>query len=345
MELCDLKWKEFFLDEIFSEIKRGKRLKRSDHISGDTPYVSSSALNNGVDAFVGNEKKVRKYKDCLSLANSGSVGSCFYEPFEFVASDHVTHLKGNYTQEQYLFMANMLNRLSEKYNFNREINDERITREKIMLPVDSEGNPDFVVMESIIKSIKVRKYQDYKIYIDKQVEKLEFKDIEKLSVKKWDKFYIDDIFKIESGKRLESYNMVTGTRPFIGATEFNNGITNYISNTNASLDKNVLGVNYNGNVVINFYHPYECIFSDDVKRFHLKHYPDNKYILLFFKTIILQQKPKYSYGYKFNGKRMKRQIIMLPVNDVGEPDYEYMEQYIKNLMIRKYKDYIQYNTK
>ena len=36
---------------------------------------------------------------------------------------------------------------------------------------------------------------------------------------------------------------------------------------------------------------------------------------------------------------------MLPVNDAGNPDYEYMEQYIKNLMIKKYKEYIEYVEK
>ncbi len=53
----------------------------------------------------------------------------------------------------------------------------------------------------------------------------------------------------------------------------------------------MLGVNYNGNgMVIGFYHPYECIFSDDVKRFHLKHHEDNEFVLLFMKVAILQQK-------------------------------------------------------
>ena len=79
--------------------------------------------------------------------------------------------------------------------------------------------------------------------------------------------------------------------------------------------------------------------------FILKEYTDNKFVLLFFKTIILQQKNKYSYAYKFNSTRMKRQIIMLPVNDAGNPDYEYMEQYIKNLMIKKYKAYLEYVEK
>lgn len=165
----------------------------------------------------------------------------------------------------------------------------------------------------------------------------------KLSDREWKPFILEKIFRIESGKRLESYNMTDGRRPFIGATDNGNGITNYVSNINDSLDKNVLGVNYNGNgMAISFYHPYECIFTDDVKRFHLIEAKDNKYVLLFFKVIILQQKPKYNYGYKFNGNRMKRQIILIPVCKSGEPDYKFMEQYMKELEQQKKVEYCNY---
>ena len=34
--------------------------------------------------------------------------------------------------------------------------------------------------------------------------------------------------------------------------------------------------------------------------------------------------------------------IILPVTDDGTPDYEYMEQYAKNLMLQKYKRYLAY---
>lgn len=175
MDLSDLDWKEFFIEKVFSNPKRGKRLKKEDHIEGDIPYVSSSSFNNGVDAFVGNEHKVRKYKDCLSLANSGSVGSCFYEPFEFIASDHITHLKGEYTPQQYLFMACMLNRLSEKYNFNREINDMRISREKIMLPLTEEGKPDLEYMDSYINKIIIHKKKEYLRFAEETISNLEYK--------------------------------------------------------------------------------------------------------------------------------------------------------------------------
>ena len=47
------------------------------------------------------------------------------------------------------------------------------------------------------------------------------------------------------------------------------------------------------------------------------------------------QKGEYNYDYKFSFSGVQRQIIMLSINDVGEPDYKYMEQYIKNTFIKK----------
>lgn len=166
LNLNDREWKPFFLTELFTAIQRGKRLKSEDHIPGDMPYVSSSALYNGVDNFVSNTEKVRIFCDCISLANSGSVGSSFYEPFSFVASDHVTHLKNEqYNKYHYLFIASVMNRLSQKYNFNREINDNRISREKIMLPIDTEGNLDLDFMEQYIKERESQLIQKYKEFI------------------------------------------------------------------------------------------------------------------------------------------------------------------------------------
>jgi len=159
----------------------------------------------------------------------------------------------------------------------------------------------------------------------------------------WKEFSIEEIFQIKPGKRLTKSSMKKGTRPFIGASDSNNGITGFVSNENISLDSNILGVNYNGSVVENFYHPYECIFSDDVKRFSLKDNVGNKYIYLFIKAVILKQKEKYQYGYKFNEKRMLRQKILLPVDESGTPDYNLMESYMKekeSALLEKFKNHI-----
>lgn len=161
-QLEQKEWSEFYLKDIFTEIQRGKRLKKDDHNKGEMPYVSSSALNNGIDGFVSNTEKVRIFKKCLSIANSGSVGATFYQPFSFVASDHVTKLQNdNFNEFIYLFIASVTKRLSEKYSFNREINDPRIRREKIVLPTNKKGQPDYEYMENYIKKLEYEKLIKY----------------------------------------------------------------------------------------------------------------------------------------------------------------------------------------
>ncbi|WP_165811686.1 restriction endonuclease subunit S [Aliarcobacter skirrowii] len=167
--LDNKEWKEFFLTEIFDKIQRGKRLTKSNQKMGSIPYISSTASTNGVDNFISNKNGVRVFSDCLTIANSGSVGASFYHPYDFVASDHITHLKNEELNEfVYLFIATLTNRFSGKYNFNREINDLRISREKILLPINSEDTPDYAYMEQYIINMKHKKIKQYLDYLEKQ---------------------------------------------------------------------------------------------------------------------------------------------------------------------------------
>lgn len=170
IELLDKKeWREFFLIDIFPTIQRGKRLTKQNQKMGNIPYISSTASNNGVDNFIGNKTNVRIFSNCLTIANSGSVGASFYQPYKFVGSDHITHLKNEgMSKYVYMFISSLTNRFSEKYNFNREINDARISREKIMLPINENQEPDFKYMEQYIKNLKYKKINQYLKYLESQ---------------------------------------------------------------------------------------------------------------------------------------------------------------------------------
>ncbi|MWQ50100.1 restriction endonuclease subunit S [Glaesserella parasuis] len=153
--LRNTEWREFSFSQVFVEIQRGKRLTKSNQQDGTTPYVSSTATNNGVDNFIDNSTNVRIFENCLTLANSGSVGSTFFHYYTFVASDHVTALRLEKPNKYiYLFLSGIIKRLEEKYSFNREINDKRIQREKILLPVNEDGLPDWQFMENFMKQIE-----------------------------------------------------------------------------------------------------------------------------------------------------------------------------------------------
>jgi len=169
--LCEKEWKPFCFKKIFTSIQRGKRLKTDDHLPGKVPYISSSATNNGVDNYISNEKGVRKFSNCLTIANSGSVGRAFYHKYTFVASDHVTQLKNPaFNQYIYCFLAPIVSRLSEKYNFNREINDHRINKEILLLPVTNSNSkePDWDYMEQYTKAIMHQQVTTYLEYLSKK---------------------------------------------------------------------------------------------------------------------------------------------------------------------------------
>lgn len=160
--LNDCKWESFNITDVFPTIKRGKRLKNADHRPGKVPYVSSSAINNGVADYIQEDDNTRTFSNCISLANSGSVGSAFYEPFKFVASDHITHLKLKYDNSfVYLFLTTILEMQKSNFSFNREINEPRIKALKIMLPVTDSGEPDYDYMEQYVKNLMIQKYKQY----------------------------------------------------------------------------------------------------------------------------------------------------------------------------------------
>ncbi|EDP2965709.1 type II restriction endonuclease subunit S [Campylobacter jejuni] len=165
-------WKEFNFDEIFL-YKRGKRYKKGDHVSGDIAYISSSAFNNDVDNFVSPPSYMTIYQNKLTLANSGSVGTCFYHPYQFVASDHcmVIWLKEReLNKEIALFLIPIFERFKDKHGFDWEINDERLRAESFLLPTDSKGNLAFEFMENTIKALKKEAAKNVILYNDAKIK-------------------------------------------------------------------------------------------------------------------------------------------------------------------------------
>lgn len=348
LTLDSVEWKEFKFTDIFTKIQRGKRLTKGDQIEGGIPYVSSTSINNGVDNFISNEENIRKFENCLTLANSGSVGSCFYQQYEFIGSDHVTILENkNFSKEVYLFLSSIIKRLEEKYSFNREINDARIRRETVILPVNSKGSPHWQFMEDYIKqerrkqAIQIRNYYEPKLLMLagelaglEEVRTISFhRDFQKSQSIEWKEFWLEDVCEIKSGKDIYERERIVGKIPYITATASQNGIGYFIGNSNTTLEQGCLSVNRNGSVGYSFYHDYLALFGNDTRKLKLKE--QNKYVGLFISRIITNQKEKYGYGYKMGTARLKRQKIMLPVNADGTIAYGYMVDQMKWLEFKE----------
>ncbi|MGO3650970.1 restriction endonuclease subunit S [Vagococcus sp.] len=332
-------WEFFSLDKIFTTIQRGKRLTKKNQIKGDIPYISSTKYNNGVDSFIGNEENVRKFSNCLTIANSGSVGNIFYHDYEFIASDHVTALVNEeLVKEHYMFLIASISMIGEKYSFNREMSDDRIKREKIKLPAINPDEPDWEFMKEYIN------YQQGIVSeLPPQTELHIISDERELSEVDWAPFSIEDIATVDGGADWEEYNRVKGKSPFIGSSSTNNGVTDFVNyeGRENKVSSGVIGINRNGSVGYAFYHPYSAYFSGDTRFVEVTGYKGNRHVNQFIVTCILKQKNKYAYGYKMGTKRIERQKILLPITDDEKIDYEFMEQYMKrqeNKIINQMKE-------
>lgn len=344
LSLQSVGWGEFKIEDIFS-IENCKCSKASVLGKGNIPYVGATNRNNGVMRFVKPIPELITKGNCIAFIcdGEGSVGLSIYKKENFIGSTTVkvgrNKFLNRYNAE---FITIIADRVRSKYNFGFKRNETHLKNEILILPTTPQGEPDYAFMEAYMKQKEQEKLNAYKAYIAKRFEELkDRKEVEGLREKEWGEFEIKEVFHLNSGKRLTKADMKKGKKPFIGATDANNGITEYVSNTNISEDSNILGVNYNGSVVENFYHPYTALFSDDVKRLSFKNTEGNRFLYLFAKTQILKQRGKYQYGYKFNGTRMNKQKILIPLNENKEPDYEYMEHYMKGVEYKKLKAYLE----
>ena len=348
--LKDVKWDEFTITNILGNSINSKAWHSKDLEFNNfdnnigIPYITRTSLNNGLYGLV-----VPNSKYVLNPANSISLGAenaqYFVQPFRFITGNKMYYYhRDNLSLEALKFIVVCLNKSLKDagFGFGLGLTGTRSNNRKLMLPITKTGEPDYKFMEEYIKEREAKLKEQYKNHVKARAEML----AKKMEMKpEWTEFLISKIFEIKAGKRLTKTNMKSGKIPFIGSSDSCNGITNFVSNENSSTDKNILGVNYNGSVVENFYHSYKCTFSDDVKRFSTIETKGNKYIYLFLKNAILKQKCKYMYGYKFNESRMKKQKIMLPIDSKGEPDYTYMENYMKYLEQKKLLEYLDYINK
>lgn len=333
LKLEDREWEVFNYEVVFPFISRGKRLKKDDHVSGRKPYVSSTANNNGVDAFIGNDVGVRQYEDCLTVANSGSVGTAFFHPYEFVASDHVTSLKNpNFNEYVYKFLIPIVQRLQEKYSFNREINDRRIRRESILLPVDHKGDPDWEFMAAYMR-------EQEKLMLEKVLPYFKERLLNNLLAlgalpdSLWGGAKLSDLFTITIGKNLDGNKIDrdSGCTPYVTRKETSNGLDGFTGGHDEKyLWSQVPAITIGNETAKPFVQTHEFYTGTKVNILTPKK-PMSVGVLQFIARCIEANKDRYSYSYTANSTRLGEQRLMLPITVSGELNTAYMESEIARI--------------
>lgn len=78
-----VEWSDVKFDEIFNNIKQGKRLKKADQIEGRIPFVMSGVTNTGVSNYISNPI-VMFPKNSITV---DIFGNTFFRNYDFNAGD------------------------------------------------------------------------------------------------------------------------------------------------------------------------------------------------------------------------------------------------------------------
>ncbi len=350
--LEEKEWAIFTLSDI-AVIGSGHDINAQERIDGDTPFITAGTSNNGIGYFVGNVNESLS-RNIISVNRTGSVGESFYHPYKALYANNCRRIILKFSANPYvqLFIAHNISEQKCVFNYGRISGTARLQILRILLPVTDVGEPDYEYMAEYTRKKRENLLSKYREYVADRLS--EFGDavaIPSLKEKEWSPFAIIDLFDSFVPGKGKGLNHLTKTNSmdgisYIGATNRNNGILCYVEKECKSaklIQKgNCVGFIKNGDGAAGYaiYKAEDFVSTSDV----IYGYADwlNEYTGLFFVAAQDLIENKYSHGYKRNMLHLSADKVMLPERPGGNPDYEYMEQYVKNLMIRKYRQYLEY---
>lgn len=343
--LSEKSWQSFRLLDYFDFIK-GDQKDMSTLEAGELPLVSAKNSNNGYKAFVADNDKKIFSGHCLTLNNDGDGGAgiAYYQPTEFFLDTHVTALypKIDLSKESLLFISRSITNQRDKFGHGYSLNNKRLNIFRVMLPVNDSGEPDFEYMENYVCANEGKILQRYNNYLAETPPPLRNLPLNK---KIWQPFFISDLFRLETGKSkgLNHFEEDASGISYLGATNRNNAVLTFVRPVENLIQRgNCIAFirNGEGSVGYSVYKREDFIATSDITC----GYADflNEFIGMFITTVADKVRGKYNFNYKRSDTRLKREKLMLPINDSGAPDFEYMEAFIKNIVAEKYRRYLEY---
>lgn len=308
-----------YINEVFN-ISRGTRLTKKDQKPGDIPFITAGSINDGFKQKISNEG-LTLYHNVITIDMFGFVK---YRNYYFYCDDNIIVLspKDELTDMEMVYFALCLAHQTEgKYDYGRQCRLKNI--EGFTVP-SKEEIPEWVY------DMKMLTFDD--IADAKNVEEIKLPPISK-----WHKFKYPEIFEMTRGKGGSATTAKNnpGQNPYVGASDDNNGVTQYTS-LDTTEPANRITVANNGSVGAAFYQSRPFLASSDVTVLKVKNKELTPALAVFLITLIRQEGEKVNYGRKWGITRMKESDISLPILENGSPDWDLMEAYINSLPYSKY---------
>ena len=332
-------WRIFRVEELFETEKMGRKIQvptgswiaSKNLMPGSTPRITVSGVNNGITGYYKDvdDANYRVYKNFISVSFLGTV---FYQASRASLDMKVHCLKPlniELNERVASFLVTMIKAALGSIEYSDQISSTVLPSLELMLPVDASGEPNWAYMDEYMSAVMGESRASLE-----NMGKVE-KELRPVNALDWRQFTIGSLFEIEKGTRLTRAAMIDGDTPFIGATLENNGITARVGNTGHVHPGGLMTVAYNGQKATGkaFYQPIPFWASDDVNVLYPK-FSLTENIALFLAPLFWEAGRPYSFGDKWGKDVMENDCLVLPVNASSDPDWAYMDEYMRDVMER-----------
>ncbi|WP_107726947.1 restriction endonuclease subunit S [Neisseria weaveri] len=158
----------FSFDNVFDQIKQGRRLKKDDQIAGHIPFVMAGVTNTGVVGYIANPV-ARFPKNSITL---DIFGNAFYRNYNYGAGDDTGvywNSERNFSKEIMLFLTTSMQKAVEgQFSYGKKLRSSQSLKIKMQLP-QKHNSPDYAYMQTLLSAVQKLVIKDVVQYADKKI--------------------------------------------------------------------------------------------------------------------------------------------------------------------------------
>ena len=357
-------WKEFKVGDLF-DVNSSKKIYHAINVTiiptqeeGYYPYVVRQKSNNGIRGYI--KEDIQTLNPANTITFAQDTAELFWQSQPYFTGNKVkvmTVKDKELTESLSLFLISTLKRAFSNFSYVTSYTVDNIKSVVIQLPVQPtldpdktyhpEGYvPDWDYMEAFMEQIN----QQAQARLNEYKEgKLEYTTLDTIGytpvdTESWAEFKVGDLFEkldlkckktdFQKNNDLSKIKTDEFNLPLVNAKQGNNGIMYYGREEDWEYAKMTIDIVSNGAVSAgNVYHQpdktgvlYDAYLIKPLK----KDITENH--LIFLATVIESYvKHKYSYENKCIWKKLSLDKIQLPIDSTGQPDWDYMESFMKQI--------------
>lgn len=331
-------WKEFRVGDLFDKLdlklKKDKFVKTRDVSLKKTdeynlPLVNAKHFNNGI-MYYGRETDFEYAEMTIDIVANGaaSTGDVYPQPQKtgvLIDAYLIKAKKRDLSEYVLYFLSTVIERcIKKKYSYDDKCVWNKVKDEKIYLPAKNE-DPDWQYMEDYMRQIELRAQISISAFSDNNYSNIS------VNTAYWKEFKIGDLFPtINKPKVYHTREVVEDSYgiPYIVRSKFNNGIKCRIKPDGLVCSPKGV-ITFGAENAAFFYQKEEWCGGRDIYYIdtrNIKHYA-----CMFLVACLNQITEKYTYNFGLFPDLLKQESIKLPATPSGEPDWHYMEMYMRGV--------------